>query len=58
MTQFLKEQIRDQCIVANVIDELFEMYESYLEDHGLEARGAQIIVTTLAPILKQGNSCK
>ena len=32
------------------------MFESYLRDHGLEARGGQIIDTTLVPVPKQRNS--
>jgi len=41
---------------ANVIDELFEMFEGYLRDQGLEARGGEIIDATLVPIPKQRNS--
>ena len=41
---------------ANVIDELFEMFENYLRDQGLEARGRQIIDATLVPVRKQRNS--
>ena len=41
---------------ANVKDELFEMFESYLRDQGLEARGGQIIDATLVPVPKQRNS--
>ena len=41
---------------ANVIDELFKMYESYLRDQGLETRGGQIIDATLVPVPKQRNS--
>ena len=40
---FFRERIRK----ANVIDELFEMFESYLRDQGLEASGGQIIHATL-----------
>ena len=47
---------RERLRKANVIDELFEMFESYLRDHGLEARGGQIIDATLVPVLKQRNS--
>ena len=36
---FFRERLRK----ASVIDELFEMFESYLRDQGLEARSAQII---------------
>ena len=34
---------------VNVIDELFELFESYLRDKGLEARGGQIIDSTFVP---------
>ena len=51
---FFRERLRK----ANVIDELFEMFESYLRDQGLEARGGQIIDATLLPVLKQHNSGK
>ena len=43
---------------ANVKDELFEMFESYLRDQGLEARGGQIIDATLVPVPKQRNTGK
>ena len=49
---FFRERLRK----ANVIDELFEMFESYLRDQGLEARGGQIIDATLVPVPKQRNS--
>ena len=49
---FFRKRLRK----ANVIDELFEMFESCLRDQGLEARGGQIIDATLVPIPKQGNS--
>ena len=39
-----------------MIGKLFEMFESYLRDQGLEARGEQIINATLAPAPKQRNS--
>ena len=48
---FFRERLRK----ANVIDELFEMFESYLRDQGLEARGGQIIDATLVPAPKQRN---
>ena len=34
----------------NVRDEFFEMFESYLSDQGLEARGGQVIDATLVPV--------
>ena len=49
---FFRERLRK----ANVIDELFEMFESYLRNQGLEARGRQIIDATLVPVPKQRNS--
>jgi len=49
---FFRERLRK----ANVIDELFEMFESYPRDQGLEARGGQIIDATLVPVPKQHNS--
>ena len=42
--------------MSNVINELFEILESYLRDQGLEARGGQLIDATLIPIPKQRNS--
>ena len=49
---FFRERLRK----ANVIDELFEMFESYLIDQGLEARGGQIIDATLVLVPKRRNS--
>ena len=49
---FFRERLRK----ANVIDELFEMFESYLRDQGLEARGRHIIDATLVPIPKHRNN--
>ena len=49
---FFRESLRK----ANVMDELFEIFESYLRDQGLEARGGQIIAATLVPVQKQRNS--
>jgi hypothetical protein len=33
-----------------VIEELFEMFETYLRCQGLQARGGQIIDATLVPV--------
>ena len=33
-----------------LIKELFEMFEGYLRDQGLEARGGQIVNATLVPV--------
>ena len=41
---------------ADVIEELFEQFEGYLREQGLEARGGQIIDATLVPVPKQRNS--
>ena len=49
---FFRERLRK----ANVIDELFKMFESYLRDQGLEARSGQINDSTLVPVPKQRNS--
>ena len=43
---FFRERLRK----AGVIEELFEMFESYLRAQGLEARGSQIIDATLVPV--------
>ena len=49
---FFRERLRK----ASVIEELFEMFEGYLRDQGLEARGGQIIDATLVPVPKQPNT--
>jgi transposase, IS5 family len=49
---FFRERLRK----ADVIEELFEMFEEYLRDQGLEARGGQIIDATLVPVPKQRNT--
>jgi len=41
---------RDRLLKAGVIEELFEMFESYLRSQGLQARGGQIIDATLVPV--------
>jgi IS5 family transposase len=45
---FFRERLRK----AGVIEELFEKFEGYLRDQGLEARGGQIIDATLVPVPK------
>ena len=47
---FFKERLRK----AGVIEELFEMFETYPRPKGLQARGGQIIDATLVP--KQRNT--
>ena len=49
---FFRERLRK----AGVIEELFEMFESYLRSQGLQARGGQIIDATLVPVPKQRNT--
>jgi IS5 family transposase len=49
---FFRERLRK----SGVIEELFEMFEGYLRDQGLEARGGQIIDATLVPVPKQRNT--
>ena len=41
---------RDRLLKAGVIEELFEMFESYLRSQSLQARGGQIIDATLVPV--------
>jgi IS5 family transposase len=43
---FFRERLRK----AEVIEELFEMFETYLRSQGLQARGGQIIDATLVPV--------
>ena len=47
---------RERLLKANVIEELFEMFESYLRDQGSEARYGQIIDATIVDVPKQCNS--
>jgi len=49
---FFRERLRK----AEVIEELFEMFESYLRSQGLQARGGQIIDATLVPVPRQRNT--
>jgi IS5 family transposase len=49
---FFRERLRK----AEVTEELFEMFETYLRSQGLQARGGQIIDATLVPVPKQRNS--
>ena len=49
---FFRERLRK----ADVIEDLFEQFEAYLREQGLEARGGQIIDATLVPVPKQRNS--
>ena len=49
---FFRERLRK----AEVIEELFELFETYLRSQGLQARGGQIIDATLVPVPKQRNT--
>ena len=49
---FFRERLRK----AGVIEDLFEMFESYLHSQGLQASGGQIIDATLVPVPKQRNT--
>ena len=49
---FFRESLRK----AKVIEELFELFETYLRSQGLQARGGQIIDATLVPVPKQRNT--
>ena len=49
---FFRERLRK----AVVIQELFEKFEGFLREQGLEADGGQIIDATLVPVPKQRNS--
>jgi IS5 family transposase len=47
---------RERLRKAEVIEELFELFEAYLRSQGLEARGGQIIDPTLVPVPTQRNT--
>ncbi len=49
---------RESLRKAGVIEELFELFESYLHCQGLQARGGQIIDATLVPVPKPQASAK
>jgi len=49
---FFRERLRK----AGVIEERFEMFETYLRSQGLQARGGQIIDAILVPVAKQRNT--
>ena len=51
---FFREMLRK----AVVIEELFKMFQSYLRDQGLQARGGHIIDTTLVPVPGQRDNRK
>ena len=47
---------RERLRKAGVIEELFEMFGSYLRSQGLQARDGQIINATLVPVPGQRNT--
>ena len=49
---FFRERLRK----AEVIEELFDMFEAHLRSQGLQARGGQILDATLVPVPKQRNT--
>ena len=48
--------LREQLRKAGVIEELFQQFDGYLHEQGIEAHGEQIIDATLIPVPKQRNS--
>ena len=48
--------LRERLGKADVIEELFEQFEGYRLEKGLEARGGQINDETQGPVPKQRNS--
>lgn len=49
---FFRKRLRK----AEVIEELFEMFDTYLRSQGLQSRGGQIIDATLVPVPRQHNT--
>ena len=47
---------RESLQKAGVIEELFEIFKSYLRSQSLKARGGQIIDATLVPVPKKRNT--
>ena len=47
---------RELLTQAQVVETLFEQFEAYLADHGLQPRGGQLIDASLIPVPKQRNS--
>ena len=44
---------RQQLTEAGVVEALFEQFETYLQGHGYQAKGGQILDTTIVPVPKQ-----
>lgn len=49
---------REALTKAQVVGTLFEQFEAYLADHGLQPRVGQLIDAALIPVPKQRNSRK
>ena len=49
---------RERLHKAEVIEELFDMFEAHLRSQGLQARGGQILDATLVPVPNQRNTRK
>jgi IS5 family transposase len=47
---------RETLTHAHVVETLFEQFETYLAEHGLQPRGGQLIDASLVPVPKQRNS--
>ena len=47
---------RETLTQAHVVEPLFEQFEAYLAEHGLQPRGGQLIDASLVPVPKQRNS--
>ncbi len=45
--------LRQQLTDAGLVEELFEKFESYLQAHGYQAKGGQILDATIVPVPKQ-----
>ncbi len=44
---------RQQIRSAGLIEELFEQFEIYLQSHGYQAKGGQMLDATIVPVPKQ-----
>lgn len=49
-------QFREDLTKLNIIDELYEKFDSYLVKHGYQAKGGQIIDASFVPVPKQHNT--
>ena len=44
---------RQQLTEAGVVEALFEQFEAYLQGHGYQAKGGQILDATIVPVFKK-----